>query len=407
MSFEEKLENYADLAVRVGVNVQEGQDVVIQAPIHAVEFVRLVAKKAYQAGAKRVHFRWSDDELVRTHYLLAPEETFSEFPEWDALTLNTLAERKAAFIHFNSPNPEMLEGVDPKRLSANSQASGKALETLVQGQMSHKVPWTILSIPSEKWAEKVFPDLDPKEGVEKLWEVVFKMTRADLENPVKAWEDHFNTLNQNSRRLNTIKYKKLHYKAPGTDLSIGFHPKHVWVPNDLEQREVSFAPNIPTEELFTLPDKMSVNGTVASTMPLNYNGTLIEGISVTFKDGRIVDYSATKGYEMLKSIIETDEGSHYLGEVALVAQDSPIAQSGLIFYNTLYDENASCHLAIGRAYPTFEDADTASKEELESRGMNNSVVHVDFMIGSNELNIDGETEDGTIEPILRNGLWVK
>lgn len=406
LSFQEKLENYADLAVKVGVNVQKGQEVMIQAPLSAVELVRLITKKAYQAGAKRVHFRWSDDELVHTHYKLAPEEVFSKFPEWEAMAMNTLAEEGAAFINLNSPNPDLFEDIDQKRVAMNRQASGKALESFITLQMSHKVRWTILSVPTEVWAKKVFPERDPKEAVAELWEVVFKMTRADQTDPVEAWKTHRETLNQKSHVLNTKKYKKLHYKAPGTDLSIEFDPKQLWVPSEeLKRGAIPNVANIPTEELFTLPKKTGVNGTVISTMPLNYGGTVIEGISLTFEDGCIIDYSATKGYETLKNVIETDEGSHYLGEVALVPQDSPIAQSGLIFYNTLYDENASCHLAIGRAYPTLEGADEMGPEDLEAHGVNNSLVHVDFMIGSNELDIDGETVEGVREPIMRKGLW--
>ena len=406
LSFQEKLENYADLAVRIGVNVQEGQEVMVQAPLSAVGLVRLITKKAYLAGAKRVHFRWSDDELVHTHYKLAPEEVFSEFPEWEANAMNTLAEEGAAFINLNSPNPELFADVDQKRVASSRQASGKALETFISLQMSHKVRWTILSVPTEIWAKKVFPDRDPKEAVAELWEVVFKMTRADQANPVEAWDTHRKTLNQKSHILNNKKYKKLHYKGPGTDLSIEFDPKQLWVPSEeLERGPIPNVANIPTEELFTLPKKTGVNGTVSSTMPLNYSGTLIEGISLTFDNGRIIEYSATKGYETLKGVIETDEGSHYLGEVALVPQDSPIAKSGLIFFNTLYDENASCHLAIGRAYPTLEGADDMGPEDFEAHGVNTSLVHVDFMIGSNELDIDGETVEGVREPIMRQGLW--
>lgn len=405
LTFQQKLENYAELAVKVGVNVQKGQDVIIQAPLSAVEFIRMVTKNAYEAGAKHVSFNWSDDDLTRTHFLLAPESTFSEFPEWEASKMNTLAREGAAFISFNSPNPDLLDGIDHERLSKSRQASSKALQPFIELEMAHKIRWTIMSIPTVIWAKKVFPDREPKEGMEKLWEVVFKMTRVDQERPAEAWANHFKILNEKSRILNTKKYRKFHYKAPGTDLTIEFDPAHLWVPNDIEEPEFPFAANIPTEEIFTLPKKTGVNGTVSSTMPLNYGGSLIEDIKVTFKDGRIIDYSASKGYDTLKGIIETDEGSHFLGEVALVPQNSPIAESGLIFFNTLYDENASCHIAMGRAYPTLEGGEDMSQDELEQHGANNSLVHVDFMIGSNELDIDGETEEGVIEPIMRKGNW--
>lgn len=273
--------------------------------------------------------------------------------------------------------------------------------------MSDKVRWTIVSIPSELWAKTLFPELDKGEGIIKLWDIIFMVTRADQSNPVEAWESHKNNLNAKALFLNQKKYKKLHFKAPGTDLSIEFHPKHLWTTAANVTNGVQFIKNIPTEEVYTLPLKTGINGNVTSTMPLNYNGNLIEELSLTFEKGRIVDYSAKSGYETLKHLIETDEGSHYLGEVALVPHNSPISESGLLFCNTLYDENSSCHLAIGKAYPTtLEGGQQMSPDELRAHGANDSLRHVDFMIGSSELDLDGETEVGTLEPLMRKGLWV-
>jgi aminopeptidase len=405
---ENQLEKYAELAVKNGINVQKGQILVVTAPISAVDFVRVVAKKAYEAGAKHVHFRWSDDELTLTQYTYAPEESFNEYPEWDAKALEMLANQDAAFLDIRIPNPDLLTNVDPERIANLNKATAIAWKPYRQARMNDKVSWCIVSVPSENWAAKVFPDLGPEEGVARLWETIFKMTRADKENPVAAWDEHKQNLAEKASYLNEKKYKKLHYKAPGTDLAIEFHPKHLWCSAAaVNDKGHDFIANIPTEEVYTLPLKTGVNGTVTSTMPLNYSGTLIEELSLTFKEGRIVDFSAKSGHETLKRLIETDEGSHYLGEVALVPHNSPISQSGLIFYNTLFDENASCHLAIGKAYPTtLEGGAKMSEQELEAHGVNDSLNHVDFMIGSGELELDGELPDGTREPLMRNGLWV-
>ncbi|WEG11832.1 aminopeptidase [Pullulanibacillus sp. KACC 23026] len=407
-NFEIQLEKYAELAVKNGINLQPGQELVVSASVESVSFVRLVAKKAYDAGAKRVYFRWTDDQLTRIDYEGAPSEVFNEYPQWDADALETLANRGAGFLDIRIPNPDLLAGIDPERISSYNKATATALKPYRQARMNDKVSWCIISVPNITWAKRVFPDLGPEEGVQKLWETIFKMTRADQEDPVAAWELHKANLGEKANYLNTKKYKKLHYKAPGTDLSIEFHPKALWCQAASDNESgTEFIANIPTEEVYTLPLKTGVNGTVTSTMPLNYSGTLIEKLSLTFKEGRIVSFSAENGEETLKRLIETDEGSHYLGEVALVPHNSPISQSGLIFYNTLYDENASCHLAIGKAYPTtLEGGAKMSQEELDANGVNDSLNHVDFMIGSAELSIDGELADGTKEPLMREGLWV-
>ena len=407
-TFEEKLEKYAELAVKNGVNIQKGQHLSISAPISAAPFVRLITKKAYEAGAKQVHFRWNDDELTRTRFLYAPDESFEEVPEWEVHTLESLAKNNAAFLSIYIPNPELFKGIDQEKVSNYNKVSGKALKAYSEYMMKDKVSWSLISIPSEDWAARIFPDLDKEEGVAKLWDTIFHMTRADQEDPVAAWEDHKKTLGEKAAFLNNKKYKKLHYKAPGTDLSIEFHEKHQWLDaSSVNEKGAPFIANIPTEEIYTLPLKTGVNGTVTSTMPLNYSGTLIEGLKLTFKDGQIVEYSANSGEETLKHLVETDEGSRYLGEVALVPHNSPISQSGLLFYNTLFDENASCHLAIGEAYPTtLEGGAQMTREELDAHGVNDSINHVDFMIGSAELDIDGELPDGTIEPLFRKGLWV-
>ncbi|MFC3885820.1 aminopeptidase [Bacillus songklensis] len=406
-NFEGNLEKYADLAVRVGVNIQKGQTLVINAPLAAAEFVRKAAKKAYEAGAKNVHVEWNDDELTRTKYELAPDEAFNEFPLWKAKGYEEMAENGAAFLSITASNPDLLKGINPDRIAAANKAAGAAMSTYRQYIQADKVSWSVIAVPSKEWAKKVFPAAAEEEAVQLLWDAIFKATRIDLEDPVQAWKEHDQNLHTKAGYLNSKKYKKLHYKAPGTDLTVELPEKHIWIgAGSVSEKGNSFMANMPTEEVFTVPLKEGVNGTVTSTKPLSYGGNLIENFTLTFESGRIVDIKAETGYETLKRLVETDEGSHYLGEVALVPHSSPISQSNIIFYNTLFDENASNHFAIGNAYAfCLEGGKQMSKEELAENGANTSITHVDFMIGSAEMDIDGELLDGTKEPIFRNGNW--
>lgn len=405
--FEQNLEKYAEIAVKVGINLQKNQTLVVNATTNNMDFVRLVAKKAYEAGAKDVHVEWNDEQLALLKYNLAPDHAFLEFPAWKARGFEDLAENGAAFMSIVSSNPDLLKGVDPERISNFNKARGKALEKYRNYIQADKVSWCVIAAPSKEWAQKVFPNLSEEESVTKLWDAIFMATRADLEDPVTAWYDHNNTLLNKVDYLNNKKYAKLHYQAPGTDLTIELPEKHVWVGGGGKNEQgVSFVANMPTEEVFTVPKKDGVNGTVSSTKPLNYSGNVINNFSLTFENGKIVDFSAEEGYEILKRLIETDEGSHYLGEVALVPHDSPISNANIIFYNTLFDENASSHLAIGNAYSfNLEGGKTMTKEELLANGANSSITHEDFMIGSSEMNIDGITKDGQREPLFRNGNW--
>jgi aminopeptidase len=405
--FQQHLEKYADLAVRVGVNVQKGQTLVINAPLAAAEFVRKAVKKAYEAGAKNVHVEWNDDEITRTKYELAPDEAFNEFPVWKAKGYEEMAESGAAFLSITASNPDLLKGIDPNRISAANKASGSAMATFRQYIQADKVSWSVIAVPSKEWAKKVFPQAEEEEAVQLLWEAIFQATRINLEDPVQAWKEHDQNLHTKADYLNRKHYKKLHYKAPGTDLTVELPEKHIWIgAGSVSENGQAFMANMPTEEVFTLPLKEGVNGTVTSTKPLSYGGNLIENFTLTFENGRIVDIQAEAGYETLKRLVETDEGSRYLGEIALVPHDSPISQSNTIFYNTLFDENASNHLAIGSAYAfSLEGGKQMSKEELEQHGANTSITHVDFMIGSAQMDIDGELADGTKEPIFRDGHW--
>ncbi len=405
--FQTKLEKYAELAVKIGVNIQPGQILIVNATLEAAPFVRLVNRKAYEAGAKHVIINWSDDEANRTKYELAPDEAFTEYPEWRAKELTELAENGAAVMSVVSSSPSLLKGVNPERIANFQKAAGRALASYRQYMMADKISWTVVSAPSAGWAKMVFPEDDAETAIEKLWDAIFKAVRVDSEDPVEAWKQHNANLHEKVDYLNAKHYKKLHYKAPGTDLIIELPEKHIWVgAGSVNEKGHDFMANMPTEEVFTLPHKNGVNGYVSSTKPLSYGGNIIDKFKLTFENGRITEVSAEEGEEILKQLIETDEGSHYLGEVALVPHQSPISQSNVLFYNTLFDENASNHLAIGNGYAfCLEGGKKMAKDELAANGVNESLTHVDFMIGSEQMDIDCIKEDGTSEPVFRSGNW--
>lgn len=405
--FQKNLEKYAELAVKVGVNVQKDQTLVVYATLDAAELVRLIVKKAYETGADDVIVNWDDDTVTKTKYALAPEEAFSEYPVWKAKEREALVEKGAAFMSIVSSSPDLLKGAKPERIANFQKAAGKALAKYRQAVQSDKVSWTVIAAASPAWAAKVFPDEAAEIQVKKLWEAIFKATRADQENPVEAWQQHDANLHEKVHYLNEKCYSKLHYTAPGTDLTIELPKNHIWVgAGSTNENGHEFMANMPTEEVFTVPFKTGVNGTVASTKPLSYGGNIIDDFSVTFENGKIVAVKAEAGEEILQRLVDTDEGSHYLGEVALVPYNSPISQSNILFFNTLFDENASNHLAIGSAYAfCIEGGKKMSSDELKANGLNESITHVDFMIGSAEMDIDGITADGQKEPIFRGGNW--
>lgn len=400
-------EKYAELALRTGVNLQKGQALMINAPIEGAEFTKIVARKAYEMGAKDVHVNWSDDELTLLKYEHAPEEVLGDFPEWRVKLHNEFIEDGAALLSIRSTNPDLLKDIDPSRVALASKASAQALTKFQEYVMNDKITWSIISIPTGDWAQKIFPEMSRTEAIKNLWEAIVKIVRVDKDDPIAAWEEHNLRLHHAESVLNKKRYKKLIFKAPGTNLEIGLPTGHIWQGGStVSEKGVTFNPNMPTEEVFCMPHKYEVNGTVASTMPLNYGGSLIDNFSLTFKDGKVIDFSAEQGEDVLKHLLETDEGARRLGEVALVPHESPVSQSGLIFYNTLFDENASCHVALGKAYPTnIEGGSDMSKDELDKNGVNDSLIHVDFMIGSEKLDIDGMKEDGSTEPVFRNGTW--
>ncbi|WP_223066170.1 aminopeptidase [Paenibacillus caui] len=405
--FGQKLEKYAELAVRIGVNVQPGQNLVVNATVDSAELVRLIVKKAYERGARFVKVNWSDDTVTRLRYDLAAEESFLDEPKWYAGEMLEMIENGAAVLHVISSDPDLLKGVSHERITNLQKATGKAMSKYRQYQQADKFSWSIVAVPSGAWAAKVFPDVPESEQIGKLWDAIFHTCRIDRDDTFEAWDEHIRTLKEKSEYLNLKKYNKLHYIAPGTDLTIELPKGHLWVAADsTNEQGHSFLANLPTEEVFTAALKTGVNGKVSSTKPLSYSGNIIDEFTIMFENGRITDVTAKQGEETLKQLISLDEGAHYLGEVALVPHNSPISESNILFYNTLFDENASNHLAIGSAYAfNLEGGKEMSQEELENNGLNTSITHVDFMIGSGEMDIFGVTEDGKEEQIFKKGNW--
>jgi len=407
MTFQEKLAQFAELAVKVGANVQKGQTLLINTTTDTVEFTRLVVKKAYEAGAARVTVNFSDGVTDRAFFDNAPEDEFEKYPRWIAEQRDELIERQGALLWIDAADPDLLTGVPVSKLSAHQKAAGKALENYRDAVMNDKIAWSIIAIPSKAWAKKVFPNLPEEEQVEALWEAIFKTVHIGEGSAVENWSKHLVKLHARADQLNAKRYTKLHYTAPGTDLTVELPEKHIWQTGSSKTpQNTEFVANMPTEEVFTLPAKYGVNGYVSNTKPLVFQGNIIDQFKLTFKDGVIVKAEAGEGHDLLQEMISADEGSKYIGEIALVPHESPISASNILYYNTLFDENASNHIAVGAAYPTcFEGGSELSEEELEANGINVSITHEDFMVGSGEMDIDGVLPDGTIEPIFRKGNW--
>ncbi len=400
-------EKYAELALRTGVNLQKGQALMVNSSIEGVEFTRIVVRKAYELGAKSVLINWQDDEISLLKYENESEEVLTDVRPWQVDKYLEFAKEGGALLSIRSTNPDLLKSVDAKKVAAASKASAEAMKEFRTYTMNDRIAWSIISIPTGDWAKKIFPGLEVEEAKEKLWEQIFKIVRVYQEDPIKAWDEHNQTLKNAHAILNDKKYQALIFKAPGTDITFGLPKGHIWKGGGAYTTDgLHFNPNMPTEEVFTVPAKYDVNGVVSNTKPLVYNGNTIDNFSLTFKDGQVVDFEAEQGYDTLKNLLETDDGAKRLGELALVPDASPISQSGLIFYNTLFDENASCHVALGKAYPTnLEGGSEMTDEELDQHGVNDSLTHVDFMIGSAELDIDGILPDGSTEAVFRKGAW--
>ncbi len=405
--FKKNLMKYAQLLVKNGINIQKNQTLVVNAPIEAADFVKVIAEVAYKTGAKNVHVEYRDEKLSLIKLLNAPDEAFDEAPQWKADGFEQMAKEDAAFLSITGSDPQLLKDADPSKVARANKANSLAMAKFRRYTMNSDVSWCVAAVPSEKWAEKVFPFVDENQAVIKLWDKIFMANRVYSENPVKAWEDHIKVLNEKMDFLNKMQFKSLNYKSPITDLTVELPKGHIWAGGGEDTTKgVYFIANMPTEEVFTLPLKTGVNGYVGSTLPLNYSGNTIEDFVLTFKDGKVVDMKAEKGYDTLKKLIETDEGSAYLGEVALVPYDSPVSNSKTIFLNTLFDENASCHFALGAAYPkSIQSGDKMTDEELEGIGVNTSLSHVDFMVGSSDMDITAYTHDDKEYPIFKNGNW--
>ncbi|MFJ1104097.1 aminopeptidase (plasmid) [Bacillus sp. RA(2023)] len=407
MTFEEKLQAYAELTVKIGVNIQPGQYLLVNTSVDALDFVRLVVKEAYKAGAGRVHVNFSDEKIDCAYFDHASDEEFNRFPEWIVKMNDELIERKGALLIIDATDPDKFAGISADRLATYQKVSGAALENNRNAVMKDLIAWSMVAVPSSKWASKVFPNLAAEEQVPALWEAIFKVVRIGEGNAVEKWREHVANLESRAVLLNNKKYAKLHYTAPGTDLTIALAPEHKWITGGGKTPDDTiFMANMPTEEVYTLPMKQGVNGYVSNTKPLVYQGNIIDGFKLTFEEGKIIKTEAQRGHDLLQELINVDEGACYLGEIALVPHESPISASGILYFNTLFDENASNHLAIGKAYPTcLEDGRDLENYQLETLGANISVIHEDFMIGNSEMDIDGILPDGTVEPIFRKGSW--
>lgn len=404
----QELERYAHMLLHVGLDLQKGQECVINASLEAAPLVRELMRQAYEMGAKDVHVNWQDAECEKLRYLGQDEETLSSFPDWKAEMYNSYCRRGCAYLAITSDDPDAFAGVDAARIALAGRAKTAATQEAVNCRMTGTAPWLVAGYPGVKWAQKVFPGLSEQEAVDKLWDAIAFVTRARQDDPDAAWKAHQAALDRRKAWLNAQHFTAMHYAASnGTDFTVGLVDKHIWDGGCVAiEGKRSFIPNMPTEEIFSAPDRRRAEGTLVSALPLSYNGSLVSDFRFTFQDGRVVDYDAKTGKDVLRGILTTDEGACRLGEIALIPADSPLAQLGLLFYSTLYDENASCHFALGRSYPScYEGGESMNKEALVQAGVNDSLVHVDFMVGTRDLSITGIRADGTEVPVFAHGVW--
>lgn len=407
---DQRIKNFAKLAVTVGVNVQPGEDVIISSPIESPELARLITEAAYEIGARRVTINWYDDVVSRLNAEFQSLETYSEVPDYLVeKSRYELEKHRSNRISIYAEDPDLFEGLDEEKISKASRERSLKMKEFVKYTMNDIVSWLVISVPTRKWAMKVFPDLSAEEAYDKLWEVILDVSRVEetWEATEANWKEHVTTLNSKAKFLNEHQFDKVHYQSSnGTDLVVELPLNHIWTSADSNnEKGDAFVPNIPTEEVFTSPKKTGVNGRLVATKPLVYNGVTINHFEFTFENGRVVDFKAEQGEETLKQMLESDENARYLGEIALVPHNSPISNSNILFYNTLFDENASCHFALGKAYPTTVKGGTELEDdELESIGLNDALIHEDFMVGAPDLSIKGYKGDEEFD-IFIDGNW--
>lgn len=409
-NYKEKLQQYAELLVKVGMNVQPKQPVFIRSSVETLELTHLIVEEAYRCGASDVRVVYSDPTLKRLKFENESVEHFAnhEIKSYDVEARMDYVKRGAANLALISEDPDLMDGIDSQKLQAFQQQNARAFKGYMESVQKNQFPWVVAAFPSKAWAKRVYPELSVEEAYIKFIDEVFDIVRIDGNDPVENWRQYIANLSVYAQKLQQKNYHALHYVSEGTDLTVGLAKNHIWedATSYVNGKEQAFIANIPTEEVFTAPDRNRVDGYVTNKLPLSYNGTIIDQFKLMFKDGEIIDFSAEKGEAVLKDLINTDEGSRRLGEVALVPDDSPISNRNIIFYNTLFDENAACHLAIGSAYAfNIQGGTEMTVEEKIASGLNDSNVHVDFMIGSSDLTIYGIFEDGSKELVFENGNW--
>ncbi|WP_136684065.1 aminopeptidase [Falsirhodobacter xinxiangensis] len=403
----QKLDRLAEVAVKVGLNLQPGQDLLLTAPTAALPLVRRIAAHAYKAGAGLVTPFFADEEITLARYRNAPDESFDKAAGWLYDGMAQAFSANTARLAVSGDNPMLLSAEDPDKVARANRANSRAYKPALEKIAGFDINWNIVSYPSPSWARQVFPDLPEDEAVFALAEAIFAASRVDGDDPVGAWAEHNAALRRRSGWLNDRRFAALHFTGPGTDLTIGLAGGHEWHGGASEAKNgITCNPNIPTEEVFTTPHALRVEGHVSATKPLSHQGTLIDGIRVTFEGGRITEAHATRGEQVLNKVLDTDEGARRLGEVALVPHGSPISASGLLFYNTLYDENAASHIALGQCYSKcFVGGASLTPDQIKAQGGNSSLIHIDWMIGSGQVDVDGVTEAGDRVPVFRAGEW--
>jgi aminopeptidase len=406
---EQKLDLLAEVAVRVGLGLKAGQELVMTASLDAVPLARRITEQAYRAGASLVTTLYTDDESALMRYHFAPDASFDHAAKWLYDGMGAAFKSGAARLAITGGNPALLSNEDSEKVGRANRAVSQAYRPALELITRHAINWTIVASATPAWAALMFPDEAPDAALEKLWDAIFQTTRINSEDPVAAWKTHDASLQRRAALLNEKRYSALRYRGPGTDFTLGLADDHLWLGGGTTAGNGLYCiPNMPTEEVFTTPHKDRADGTVTATKPLSHQGTMIEGIHVRFENGRIVEARASRGQDVLQRLIDADDGARRLGEVALVPHSSPIAASGMLFLNTLFDENAASHIALGQAYSScLRDGDKLTPEELAAKGANDSLIHVDWMIGSDKLDIDGITAGDVAEPLMRQGEWVE